>query len=49
VKLAEHNKIELVCVPGHVGLYGNKIADELAIHSQDLSVHMVYLEGLPGG
>jgi ribonuclease HI len=32
VKLAEHNRIELVCVPGHMGLYGNKVADELAVH-----------------
>jgi ribonuclease HI len=32
VKLAEHNRIKLVCVPGHMGLYGIKIADELAIH-----------------
>jgi len=31
VKLAEHNRVELVCVPGHMGLYGNMIADELAL------------------
>jgi ribonuclease HI len=30
VKLAEHNKIQLVWVPEHMGIDGNKIADQLA-------------------
>jgi ribonuclease HI len=30
VKLAEHNRIQLVWVLGHMGIDGNKIADQLA-------------------
>jgi ribonuclease HI len=30
VKLAEHNRIQLVWVPGHLGIEGNGIADQLA-------------------
>jgi ribonuclease HI len=30
VKLAEHNRIQLGWVPGHMGIDGNEIADELA-------------------
>jgi ribonuclease HI len=30
VKLAEHNRIELVWVLGHVGTDGNETADQLA-------------------
>jgi ribonuclease HI len=30
VKLAEHNRIPLVWVPGHMGIDGNKTADQLA-------------------
>jgi hypothetical protein len=30
VKLAEHNRIQLVWVPGHIGIDGNVIADQLA-------------------
>jgi ribonuclease HI len=29
VKLAEHNRIQLVWVPGHVGIHGSEIADQL--------------------
>jgi len=29
-KLAEHNRIELGWMPGHVGIDGNEIADQLA-------------------
>ena len=32
VKLAEHNKIQLVWMPGHMGIDGNEIADQLATH-----------------
>jgi ribonuclease HI len=30
VKLAEHNKIQLVWMPEHMGIDGNEIADQLA-------------------
>jgi hypothetical protein len=30
VKLADHNRFQLVWVPGHMGIDGNEIADHLA-------------------
>ena len=30
LKLAKHNGIQLLCVPGHVGTHGNEIADQLS-------------------
>jgi ribonuclease HI len=30
VKLAEHDRIQLVWVPGHMGMNGNEVADQLA-------------------
>jgi len=33
VKLADHNRFQLVWVPGHIGIDGNEIADQLARES----------------
>jgi ribonuclease HI len=30
MKLKENNRIQLVWVPGHIGINGNEITDELA-------------------
>jgi ribonuclease HI len=30
LKLAEHNRIQLVWVPEDIGIYGNEVADQLA-------------------
>jgi hypothetical protein len=32
VKLAEHNRIQLVRVPGHMGIDGNEIGDQGSLH-----------------
>ena len=36
VKLAEHNRVQLMCVPGHIGIDGIEIADHLAIESSSI-------------
>ena len=36
VKLTEHNWFQLIWVPGHMGIDGNAIADELAIKAWKL-------------
>ena len=38
VELAEHNRVELMWVPGHMGIDGNEIADHLAIESSSHSL-----------
>jgi ribonuclease HI len=30
VKLSEHNRVQLIMVPGHIGIDGNETADQLA-------------------
>jgi ribonuclease HI len=30
LKLVEHNRVQLIWVPGHEGTEGNKMADQLA-------------------
>jgi ribonuclease HI len=31
-RLAEHNRVQLIWVPGHMGIDGNEMADQLATH-----------------
>jgi hypothetical protein len=52
VKLAEHNRIQLVWVPGHMGIAGNEIADQLARQGSSHPLTgpepaLAYLERLP--
>jgi ribonuclease HI len=42
VKLAEHNRIQLVWVPGHINIDGNQTADQLA--RQGASYPLIGLE-----
>jgi ribonuclease HI len=51
VKLAEHNRIELVWVLGHLGIDGSETADQLAsqvsaIPLPDLNLPLAYLQRL---
>jgi ribonuclease HI len=38
VKLAEHNRIQLVWVPGRIGINGHEITDKLARHGSSHSL-----------
>jgi hypothetical protein len=31
MQLTEHNRVQMICVPGHEGIDGNEIADQLAL------------------
>ena len=51
VKLAEHKRLQLVWVPGHMCIERNEIADQLAskapdIHLWYLSLTLAYLQSL---
>jgi ribonuclease HI len=53
VREAEHNRIQLVWVPEHMGIDGNEqliIQPKKApqIHSKELSPHLEHLQRLPG-
>ena len=50
--MAEHDRIQLVWVLGHMGIDGNEIVDHLTgkapqIHVQDLKLSLAYLQRLP--
>jgi ribonuclease HI len=55
VKLAKHNRIQLIWVPGHMGIDWNEIADQLSrqgspllLTGQALSLPWENLQRLPG-
>jgi hypothetical protein len=52
VKLAKHNRVQLIRVPGHKGTEGNETANQLErldpnVHSQDLNQLAAFQQGLP--
>jgi ribonuclease HI len=47
-KLAQNNRIQLVCVPGDMGIDKNKTADQLARQGSSLNLPLAYLQRLLG-
>jgi ribonuclease HI len=53
MRLAEHNRVQLIWVPGHMGIDGNEMTDQLARQGSSqpftgLSLPWAYLLRLPG-